>query len=173
MKRDPLNPMVNGEPAWISRLFDMDTEDQEDHETETQSYIDEALNALTSMSGIDSSDPLAGLESDSSSGPPVADFVSNPDSGSLGLPADEQEAFDWIISQESKGDPHAVNPKSGAFGRAQFLPSNLSTYAKKAGVSNPRTTDPAEQDRMGLVYMNERYGGPKKARAFWEKHGWY
>jgi hypothetical protein len=166
MKRNPLNPMVVGEPDWISKLFESDQQDQQD-QSDAEQYINDALASLSSLTQNDQPDQsqTSSLSSDNSDNiDPNAD---------TGLPESDKAAFDWIIDKESKGNPRATNPSSGAFGRGQFLPSNLATYAKKAGVSNPRTTDPAEQDRMALVYMNERYGGPKQAQAFWKKHGWY
>jgi hypothetical protein len=79
----------------------------------------------------------------------------------------------WIVQHESGGNPSATNPSSGAFGIAQFLPSNLPTYAKAAGVSNPRTTDPAEQVAMMRAYIKQRYGSAENAQAFWRSHNWY
>ncbi len=35
---------------------------------------------------------------------------------------------DSIVQRESKGDPNAVNPSSGAGGKYQFLPSTWSGY---------------------------------------------
>lgn len=158
--------MVAGEPDWISKLFESDNSEQQD-QSDAEQYINDALASLSSLTQNDQPDQAqtSSLSFDNS------DNV-DPNANSE-LPQSDQAAFDWVVDKESKGNPHAVNPKSGAFGRGQFLPSNLSEYAQKAGVSNPRTTDPAEQDRMIRVYMNERYGGPRQAQAFWKRHGWY
>jgi Transglycosylase SLT domain len=84
------------------------------------------------------------------------------------VPADQLDAFDWIIEHESGWDVTAVNPSSGAYGLGQALPA-----IKMAPYGADYLTDPVTQIRWALAYMDERYGSPDSAQAFWEANGWY
>ena len=77
-------------------------------------------------------------------------------------------AFDKIISHESGWDYTATNASSGAYGLAQALPAS-----KMASAGADWKTNPATQIKWGLNYMNERYGSPNAAWAFWQTHHWY
>ena len=79
----------------------------------------------------------------------------------------------WLISKESGGRTSAKNPKSSAFGVGQLLSANRRQYAAQLGISNPDTTDYAEQLKMMTKYIKDRYGSPKAARTFHQQHGWY
>ncbi|MFF2557925.1 transglycosylase SLT domain-containing protein [Nocardia sp. NPDC058058] len=84
------------------------------------------------------------------------------------VPLDQFGAFDQIISHESSWRVFAVNPASGAYGLAQALP------AHKMGAEGPDWIfNPLTQLRWAYKYMNERYGSPMAAWAFWQEHNWY
>ncbi|WP_354643144.1 transglycosylase SLT domain-containing protein [Kitasatospora camelliae] len=84
------------------------------------------------------------------------------------VPADQFAAFDSIINHESGWNIKAVNASSGAYGLAQALPGS-----KMASVGADWQTNPETQITWALTYMNERYGSPNAAWAFWQTHHWY
>ena len=84
------------------------------------------------------------------------------------VPAGQWAAFDAIISHESSWNPRAVNASSGAYGLAQALPGS-----KMASAGADWRTNPATQIKWTLSYMNQRYGSPNAAWAFWQTHHWY
>ncbi|MCD0481465.1 lytic transglycosylase domain-containing protein [Streptacidiphilus sp. ASG 303] len=84
------------------------------------------------------------------------------------VPADQWAAFDAIVTHESDWNFRATNASSGAYGLVQALPGS-----KMASVASDWRTNPATQIRWGLAYMNERYGSPNAAWAFWQTHHWY
>ncbi|WP_377268384.1 transglycosylase SLT domain-containing protein [Peterkaempfera sp. SMS 1(5)a] len=84
------------------------------------------------------------------------------------VPAGQWAAFDAIVSHESGWNPHAVNASSGAYGLGQALPG-----AKMASVGGDWKSNPATQVQWTLNYMNDRYGSPNAAWAFWQTHHWY
>ena len=57
-----------------------------------------------------------------------------------------------IVQRESKGDPNAVNPSSGAGGKYQFLPSTCSGYG---GYSRAQDAPESVQDER----FNEVWAG--------------
>ncbi|KAA0025031.1 hypothetical protein FOY51_00565 [Antrihabitans cavernicola] len=62
----------------------------------------------------------------------------------------------------------ALNPSSGAYGLAQALP------AGKMGDTGPDwLINPLTQIRWAYQYMNDRYGSPNAAWAFWQANHWY
>jgi hypothetical protein len=75
-------------------------------------------------------------------------------------------ALAWIIDRETGGtwDPGVVNRSSGACGLPQALPCS-----KLPGFPH----DAAAQLEWMAGYIDERYGGPWAAQAFWRAHGWY
>lgn len=79
------------------------------------------------------------------------------------------DAADWIIGKESGWDPMATNASSGAFGLFQFNPAS-GTLQKYLPDKNP---NPKIQGEAGARYISDRYGDPLKAKAFWERNGWY
>ncbi len=84
------------------------------------------------------------------------------------VPLDQFWAFDEVISHESSWRVFAVNPSSGAYGLAQALPAEKMFTAGPDWMFNPVT-----QLRWAYRYMNERYGSPAAAWAFWQQHHWY
>lgn len=76
-------------------------------------------------------------------------------------------ATDWIVGKESTWKIDARNPSSGAFGLFQFLGATKSAYLPD------ESRDPAKQGAAGAKYIKDRYGDPLKAKAFWERNGWY
>ncbi|MCC9306472.1 hypothetical protein LN042_05000 [Kitasatospora sp. RB6PN24] len=62
----------------------------------------------------------------------------------------------------------ATNPSSGAYGLPQALPGN-----KMASAGADWQTNPATQLRWALQYMNQTYGSPNAAWAFWQVHHAY
>ncbi|WP_260291008.1 aggregation-promoting factor C-terminal-like domain-containing protein [Propionibacterium freudenreichii] len=75
---------------------------------------------------------------------------------------------DWVFTRESGWNPHATNPSSGAYGIPQALPADKMASAGADWHDNPIT-----QVKWGLQYMQDRYGGPCNAQAFWSANGWY
>ncbi|MFB6888616.1 transglycosylase SLT domain-containing protein [Kitasatospora sp. NPDC056327] len=84
------------------------------------------------------------------------------------VPANQLAAFKQIISHESSWNVTATNPSSGAYGLAQALPGS-----KMATHGTDWKTNPTTQIRWALDYMNDRYGSPNAAWAFWQTHHWY
>ncbi|MFE2106113.1 transglycosylase SLT domain-containing protein [Kitasatospora sp. NPDC059463] len=84
------------------------------------------------------------------------------------VPANQLNSFSQIIAHESSWNVTAVNPSSGAYGLAQALPGS-----KMASHGADWKTNPTTQIRWALDYMNERYGSPNNAWAFWQTHHWY
>ncbi len=80
----------------------------------------------------------------------------------------QYQCFSNIVQNESGWDPSATNPESGAYGLVQALPAE-----KMATAGSDWQTNPATQIEWGLGYMNERYGSPCDAWAFWQANGWY
>ncbi|MEU4093072.1 transglycosylase SLT domain-containing protein [Streptomyces sp. NPDC026673] len=78
------------------------------------------------------------------------------------------QCFANIVMHESTWNPYAVNPSSGAYGLVQALPGS-----KMASAGADWRTNPATQIKWGLGYMNERYGSPCGAWAFWQANHWY
>ncbi|MFE0771920.1 MULTISPECIES: transglycosylase SLT domain-containing protein [unclassified Streptomyces] len=84
------------------------------------------------------------------------------------VPASQFQCFSTIVNHESTWNYRAVNPSSGAYGLVQALPG---TKMSSAGAD--WRTNPATQIKWGLNYMNERYGSPCDAWAFWQNNHWY
>ena len=78
------------------------------------------------------------------------------------------QCFSNIVSHESGWDVSASNPSSGAYGLVQALPGG-----KMASAGSDWKTSAETQIEWGLKYMNERYGSPTGAWAFWQANGWY
>ncbi|MBF6063661.1 transglycosylase SLT domain-containing protein [Nocardia terpenica] len=84
------------------------------------------------------------------------------------VPPDQYDSFDNIITRESGWNTFAINPASGAYGLGQALPpQKMATH----GLDWP--VNPVTQIRWAYDYMNQRYGSPNGAWAFWQAHGWY
>ncbi len=84
------------------------------------------------------------------------------------VPLHQFPAFDAVITHESGWDLFAINPQSGAYGLGQALPAEKMQTHGWDWRFNPLT-----QIRWTYDYMNERYGSPDGAWAFWQKHHWY
>ncbi|MFJ6087280.1 transglycosylase SLT domain-containing protein [Streptomyces sp. NPDC092369] len=80
----------------------------------------------------------------------------------------QYQCFSNIVDHESTWNYLAVNPSSGAYGLVQALPGD-----KMATVGADWRTNPATQIKWGLNYMNQAYGSPCDAWAFWQVHHAY
>ncbi|MES5821459.1 transglycosylase SLT domain-containing protein [Streptomyces sp. RG80] len=80
----------------------------------------------------------------------------------------QYNAFAKIVEHESGWDVDATNASSGAYGLVQALPGS-----KMATAGSDWQTSAETQIEWGLKYMNERYGSPTGAWAFWQANGWY
>jgi resuscitation-promoting factor RpfB len=76
-------------------------------------------------------------------------------------------ALDHLWTQESDWNNTSLNPSSGAYGIAQFLPATWADYGAT------KTSDPTLQIRYGLTYIANRYGTPAAAWAHEQSAGWY
>jgi hypothetical protein len=72
-----------------------------------------------------------------------------------------------IWTRESNWIYNAENA-SGAYGIPQALPGD-----KMASAGPDWQTDPTTQIKWGLGYIQDVYGTPCNAWAFWQVHGWY
>ncbi|MEV4426675.1 transglycosylase SLT domain-containing protein [Streptomyces sp. R-07] len=84
------------------------------------------------------------------------------------VPPAQFASFSKIVEHESGWNHTATNSSSGAYGLVQALPAS-----KMASAGSDWKTNPATQIKWGLNYMNERYGSPNAAWAFWQANGWY
>lgn len=86
-----------------------------------------------------------------------------------GVPASwaRSAALSTIVQRESGFRPTAQNPSSTAYGLFQFLNSTW----KGTGVA--KTSDPVMQTVAGMRYIQQRYGSPDAAMAFWNRNHWY
>ena len=75
--------------------------------------------------------------------------------------------FAEIVDRESDWLPTAQNPRSSAFGYAQFLNSTWKS------VGCVKTTDGYKQIDCAIDYIELRYGTPQKAVKFHNRHNWY
>lgn len=84
------------------------------------------------------------------------------------VPIGQFPSFDRVVMCESGWNLFAVNPVSGAYGLGQALPPEKMETHGSDWRYNPLT-----QIRWTYDYMNQRYGSPDGAWAFWQKHHWY
>ncbi|MFC9226537.1 transglycosylase SLT domain-containing protein [Streptomyces hygroscopicus] len=84
------------------------------------------------------------------------------------VPSGQFQCFSNIVQHESTWNYKATNPSSGAYGLVQALPAG-----KMASAGADWQTNPATQIKWGVNYMNERYGSPCDAWAFWQANGHY
>ncbi|CAL9579135.1 transglycosylase SLT domain-containing protein [Streptomyces sp. enrichment culture] len=84
------------------------------------------------------------------------------------VPSGQFQCFSNIVDHESTWNYQAVNPTSGAYGLVQALPAG-----KMASAGADWKTNPATQIKWGVNYMNERYGSPCDAWAYWQANGSY
>lgn len=88
--------------------------------------------------------------------------------GEFGFGVDQMPALDSLWTHESGWNHLAENPSSGAYGIPQALPGS-----KMSTVGDDWQTNPATQIRWGLGYIQDRYGDPDGAWAFFQANGWY
>ncbi|MCF6736430.1 transglycosylase SLT domain-containing protein, partial [Blastococcus sp. KM273129] len=81
--------------------------------------------------------------------------------------ASEFSCLESLWGKESGWNPDAQNPRSTAYGIAQFLDSTW------AGTGIAKTSDGYRQIDAGLIYINNRYGSPCGAWAHSQSVGWY
>ena len=74
-----------------------------------------------------------------------------------------------MISDESGGNPAALNPTSGAFGIGQFLGATYKEYLP-FGAGSP---NPLDQLNAMAQYIHDRYGSPLAALAHECSCHWY
>lgn len=84
------------------------------------------------------------------------------------VPSGQFQCFSNIVDHESSWNYQAVNASSGAYGLVQALPGG-----KMASAGDDWRTNPATQIKWGLGYMNQRYGSPCDAWAYWQANGNY
>lgn len=84
------------------------------------------------------------------------------------VPSGQFQCFSNIVDHESTWNYQASNPSSGAYGLVQALPAS-----KMSSAGSDWQTNPATQIKWGVNYMNERYGSPCDAWAFWQANGNY
>ncbi|MGW2045336.1 aggregation-promoting factor C-terminal-like domain-containing protein [Streptomyces sp. NPDC001858] len=84
------------------------------------------------------------------------------------IPSGQFQCFSNIVDHESTWNYQAVNPSSGAYGLVQAYPGS-----KMSSAGADWRTNPATQIKWGLNYMNDRYGSPCDAWAFWQANGSY
>lgn len=87
-----------------------------------------------------------------------------------GVPASWAGALSELVRRESSYNSNAKNPKSSAYGYAQFLNSTRANYEKKTGLNY---SNPVNQLIMMAQYVKDRYGTPQAALAFWDKNKYY
>ncbi|NMD55184.1 MULTISPECIES: phage tail tape measure protein [Tsukamurella] len=75
-----------------------------------------------------------------------------------------------IENNEAAWDPEARNPRSDAYGFAQFLgKGNVDKY-----LGGQNRNVPVDVQAKGMMqYLKDRYENPTKAWEFWQKNGWY
>ncbi|MFD9789833.1 transglycosylase SLT domain-containing protein [Streptomyces sp. NPDC059070] len=83
------------------------------------------------------------------------------------VPAGQFQCFSNIVNNESSWNYRADNG-SGAYGLVQAMPGS-----KMSSAGADWATNPATQVKWGLNYMNQRYGSPCGAWAFWQSHHSY
>jgi hypothetical protein len=84
------------------------------------------------------------------------------------LGATQYACLDDIFYYESKWNPLAENPRSGAYGIPQALPGS-----KMAAFGSNWRTSPLTQVKWGIWYVNDRYGSACAAWEHIEATGWY
>jgi hypothetical protein len=81
----------------------------------------------------------------------------------------ELQAWWQVISDESGGNPSALNPSSGAFGIGQFLGATYKEYLP-FGAGSPH---PIDQLNAMAQYIHDRYGSPLAALSHECSCHWY
>lgn len=86
----------------------------------------------------------------------------------FGWDQNELDAWYQLGMNESGWRNTAQNPTSTAYGIGQFLDQTWNNYG-------PKTSDPQTQVKYMAQYINNRYGSPSQALAFWNRQSphWY
>jgi LysM repeat protein len=82
----------------------------------------------------------------------------------------DRSQFNCLVAlwgKESGWNPNAQNPRSTAYGIAQFLDSTW------AGTGIAKTSDGYRQIDAGLIYINNRHGSPCGAWSHFQSRNWY
>lgn len=95
----------------------------------------------------------------------------------FGFSEEDYPALVWLWNKESGDpaagsnavtwDPTAQNPRSSAYGIAQFLNGTWQ------GTGIAKTANPQQQILAGLTYIKGRYGNPRNALNFHMRNNWY
>jgi hypothetical protein len=85
------------------------------------------------------------------------------------FPADLVEDALWVMQCESRGNPDATNPVSGAAGLYQFLPGTWAYASAAAGFAGASRYDPEAQIAAAawLVQQSIRVGHPRGPWGHW------
>lgn len=88
------------------------------------------------------------------------------------VPKKYWSAMNFIFTHESSWNPKAYNPQPTPTGHARGI--GQLTDAQMHYVRRHGSVNNAIAQIMGAYdYMNDRYGNPDKAEAFWKAHNWY
>jgi hypothetical protein len=135
-------------------------QDDIDNGVTNKNYVKGTASPLRSMFSANFSQPRSGNSGN------VSSWIDSAVKAA-GVGEDWAQPLSWIIQHESSGNPQAINKSSGAYGLMQFLPQTWGNY----GYS--KTSDPVKQIEAGINYIKARYGTAARAKAFWQKNGWY
>jgi len=83
-------------------------------------------------------------------------------------PVGQYGCLDAMWTRESNWNYLATNPSSGAYGIPQSLPAS-----KMAQFGSDWASNPVVQIKWGLWYIQNRYGSPCNAWAYWQVHNSY
>lgn len=87
---------------------------------------------------------------------------------SYGWSETDIECLISLWNKESRWNPYACNPSSGAYGIPQALPGS-----KMASKGSDYKTNYQTQINWGLSYIKSRYGNPQNAWNHSQSKGWY
>jgi hypothetical protein len=80
---------------------------------------------------------------------------------------EELDDLIWIIQKESEMKSDMRDPHSSASGLGGLL---VSTYRE---LKLKPTKDEKKQLKAVMLYIKNRYGNPRNARIYWERHKFY
>jgi spore coat assembly protein SafA len=102
---------------------------------------------------------------DPNANPYYADFVRAAEAAGVPPEWASNPALIQLVRHESGFRPDAKNPTSTAFGMFQFLDSTWASYLREVPYGSQ---DPYWQAVGGFRYIEQRYGTPERAWAFWQ-----
>lgn len=76
-----------------------------------------------------------------------------------------------IAYRESRWNPNAVNPKSGASGLFQLMPRTRTNLTSRHGTRDFRSVH--GQTRAATLYMAPRYGSWARGWRHWQRRKWW